>query len=47
MDKKFFECKVCKDIHYGKNWPNPCPTCLTKNSYIEIKVEDAFKKLEK
>ncbi|ABO35126.1 conserved hypothetical protein [Methanococcus maripaludis C5] len=45
MDKKFFECKVCGDIHQGKNASNPCPTCMTKDSYVEITKKELPEKL--
>lgn len=44
MDKKFFECKVCGDIHQGNNAPNPCPTCGSKDSQNEIKGYTIVKK---
>ena len=41
MDKKFYRCMVCNDIHYGVNAPEVCPTCLNKNAYIEFSAEEA------
>jgi rubrerythrin len=41
MEKKFWKCKVCKDIHYGMAGPEICPTCKSKNAYIEVKKEEA------
>jgi len=39
--KKFFRCGVCGDIHYGANFPSPCPTCSTPNAYLEISAKEA------
>lgn len=41
--KKFYRCNVCNDIHYGKNFPEVCPTCDAKNAYVEIEYEEAKK----
>jgi len=41
MDKTFFRCKICGDVHFGAAWPEICPTCKQKNAYLEIKKEDA------
>lgn len=27
MDKTFWRCSVCGDLHYGKQAPEHCPTC--------------------
>ncbi len=43
MTKKFWRCNVCNDIHYGMGGPEICPTCKTKNAYVEIEVEEAKK----
>ncbi len=40
-EKKFWRCNVCGDIHYGREWPDPCPTCGHNKSYIEITKEEA------
>ncbi len=40
MEKKFFRCTVCNDIHYGVAGPEVCPTCQAVNAYVETdKVE--------
>ncbi len=43
MNKKFYRCKVCGDIHYGVAGPSPCPTCKASDSYLEITKEEAVK----
>ena len=45
MAKKFYRCNVCGDIHYGKNAPDVCPTCGTKDAYEEVDKEQAKKKM--
>ncbi len=42
-EKKFYRCNVCGDIHWGVNWPEICPTCNTKNAYVEIERIEAGK----
>lgn len=41
MAKKYYKCKVCGDIHYGVEYPSPCPTCDTEDAYEEITEEEA------
>lgn len=41
--KKFWRCFVCNDIHYGISPPEICPTCSSKNAYIEVSSEEAQK----
>ncbi|MFC1723257.1 rubredoxin-like domain-containing protein [Nanoarchaeota archaeon] len=41
MEKKYFRCNVCNDIHYGKAGPEECPTCSAKNAYIEVVEKEA------
>ncbi len=41
MDKKYFRCNVCNDIHFGNAGPEKCPTCQTENAYVEIDKEEA------
>ena len=43
MDKKFYRCTVCNDIHFGVNAPEICPTCSAKKAYVEIDVSEAKK----
>jgi rubrerythrin len=43
MNKKFFRCNVCNDIHLGIAGPEICPTCQQKNAYVEIDLEEAKK----
>jgi len=42
-DKNFFRCNVCNDIHYGVAGPEICPTCSTKNAFVEVDQEEAKK----
>lgn len=44
--KRFFRCNICGDIHYGADGPNICPTCQAKNTYKEIKKEEARKAMK-
>jgi len=46
MNKKFWRCTVCNDIHFGGNPPETCPTCLQVNKYIEIKSKEVMKILK-
>ena len=41
MDKKYFRCNVCNDIHFGVSGPVICPTCKAENAYVEIDVLEA------
>ena len=43
MDKKYFRCNVCNDIHFGVGGPVICPTCKAENAYVEIDVSEAKK----
>ena len=43
VDKKFFRCNVCNDIHFGANGPELCPTCQAAKAYVEITKEEAKK----
>jgi len=43
MNKKFWRCNVCNDIHYGAAGPETCPTCQQKNVYVEIEENEAKK----
>jgi rubrerythrin len=45
VDKKFFRCTVCNDIHFGVAGPELCPTCQNKNVYVEIEASEAKKVL--
>jgi rubrerythrin len=45
MGKKFYRCTVCGDIHYGETSPEICPTCNEKDSYVEIPIGEAKKKM--
>ena len=45
-DKKFFRCNVCNDIHYGAAGPELCPTCNTKDAYVEVDKAEAVNIME-
>ena len=42
MNKKFWRCIVCNDIHFGVNPPETCPTCMQINKYIQIESKEAL-----
>jgi len=46
MEKKFFKCKICGDVHFGAAGPEICPTCKQKNAYDEISKDAAGKDLK-
>ena len=46
MKKKFFRCTICNDIHYGIAGPGVCPTCQSKNAYVEIDEAEAKNVME-
>lgn len=46
MNKNFFRCNVCNDVHYGHSGPEKCPTCQAENAYVEIDKEEAKKVME-
>lgn len=35
-EKRFWRCIVCNDVHYGAEPPRTCPTCMARNTYVEI-----------
>jgi len=39
--KKTWRCTVCNDVHYGVSPPEVCPTCYSKNAYVEIDKSEA------
>lgn len=41
MDKKFFKCTICDDVHYGIAGPEICPTCSNKDVYVEVSEKEA------
>ncbi len=41
MSKRFFECEVCGDVHYGEMGPGICPTCGSEEAYEEIEEIEA------
>ena len=46
MSKKFFRCNVCNDVHYGNAGPEICPTCSTKDAFVEVTKEEAKKVMD-
>lgn len=44
--KVFYLCHVCFDVHYGVGAPEICPTCGAKNSYKQIDIKEAAKKMK-
>ena len=43
VDKKYFRCNICNDVHYGNSGPEVCPTCQEKDAYVEIEEQEAKK----
>jgi rubrerythrin len=43
VDKKYFRCNVCNDVHYGNAGPAKCPTCQAENAYVEVDQKEAKK----
>jgi len=41
MEKKFWRCNVCNDVHHGNTPPEVCPTCKAKNAYCQIDKNEA------
>ena len=37
---KRWRCTVCNDLHIGVGFPKECPTCHTKDAYVEIDVKE-------
>ncbi len=46
VNKKFWRCNVCNDVHYGISGPEICPTCRAKNAYVEIDKSEAKNVME-
>ncbi|MEM5793499.1 MAG: hypothetical protein QXY45_04070 [Candidatus Aenigmatarchaeota archaeon] len=46
MNKRFWRCIVCNDIHFGLNPPEICPTCGQVNRYIEVEAKEVLKILK-
>ncbi|HLC80535.1 MAG TPA: hypothetical protein VJG31_02075 [Candidatus Nanoarchaeia archaeon] len=44
--KKYWICKVCRDLHYGANAPEVCPTCGQVHQYIPVTKEEFQAALE-
>jgi rubrerythrin len=38
--RKLWRCNVCNDLHLNTEFPDPCPTCMTPNSYVEISLNE-------
>jgi len=44
MEKKYWRCTVCGDLHFGVNPPDVCPTCRqSKDKAVEIDKEGFLK----
>lgn len=43
MNKNFYRCTVCGDIHFGNSAPELCPTCKQLNKYVQIDEDEANK----
>ena len=43
-NRKLWRCNVCNDLQISTDPLEECPTCLTKNAYVEIDL-DEFNKL--
>ena len=39
-DEKFWICRNCGHVHFGKTAPNVCPTCAHPQSYFEVLSEN-------
>ncbi len=42
MNKRYWRCFVCNDIHCGVAPPELCPTCKVLNAYVEISAGEAL-----
>ena len=41
MDKKYWKCTICNDLHYGNQAPETCPTCKQpRDKAVEITKEE-------
>jgi hypothetical protein len=41
--KTLWRCNICNDVHYGFKPPQICPTCQSRNAFIRIDHEEAWK----
>jgi len=41
VQKRYWRCFVCNDIHCGVAPPELCPTCKVLNAYVEISAAEA------
>jgi ferredoxin-thioredoxin reductase catalytic chain len=41
VNKRYWRCFVCNDIHYGIAPPELCPTCKVLSAYVEISADEA------
>jgi ferredoxin-thioredoxin reductase catalytic subunit len=46
MNKRYWRCFVCNDVHHGITPPELCPTCKVLNAYVEISADEARRFLE-
>lgn len=48
MQKKYWLCTICGDLHVGANPPEVCPTCHQgKDKAVEITLEEFEAELAK
>lgn len=45
-DKKYYKCKICGDIHYGREAPELCPTCKQVKAYLLTTKDEAKKTMD-
>ncbi len=38
--RKLWRCNVCNDMQLALAPPDPCPTCMTPHSYVEISEQE-------
>lgn len=46
MQRRFWRCHVCNDIHYGVYAPEYCPTCGMRNAFVLCDRNEAVRILE-
>ncbi len=42
LEKRFWRCHICNDIHYGAKPPETCPTCGAKNAFAVCDRNEAM-----
>ncbi len=47
MEKKFWRCTVCGDLHWGALAPEKCPTCgAPRSKHEEITLDEFAEKID-